>query len=64
MAHNQKMLEENEEKWKDKAVIIGISVDDDAEDVKKRIIDRKWNKIQHYRFVNGWDDNNDTIKAL
>lgn len=27
MAHNQKMLEENEEKWGDKVKIIGLSID-------------------------------------
>jgi hypothetical protein len=29
MKHNQEMLEKNEEKWKGKARIVAVSVDDD-----------------------------------
>lgn len=37
MQHNQTMLETNSEKWGDKVRIVGLSVDDDLEELKKRI---------------------------
>ena len=37
MAHNQTMLEKNEEIWKDKVRIVGVSVDEDKDDIKARI---------------------------
>jgi thiol-disulfide isomerase/thioredoxin len=33
MAHNQEMLEKNEEKWKDRVRIVAVSVDDSKEEL-------------------------------
>lgn len=37
MQHNQDMLVKNAEAWKDKVRIVAVSVDDDLENLKKRI---------------------------
>ena len=42
------MLEKNEEKWKDKVEIYGVSLDDSVDDVKKRVEARKWHLVKHY----------------
>lgn len=57
------MLEKNPN-WSGKAKIVGISVDDETEDVVKRVNGKKWKSIEHYRFLKGWDDENDLIKFL
>jgi len=54
MAHNQEMLEKNEEKWKGKARIVGISLDDSIEDVEKRVNERNWHKVEHYHAPGGF----------
>jgi thiol-disulfide isomerase/thioredoxin len=54
MAHNQEMLEKNPE-WKGKARIVGLSVDENLEDLKKRIEEKKWDKVDHYQLQNGWE---------
>merc|ERR1719263_217220 len=48
MAHNQKMLEENEEKWGGKVKIIGLSIDKDAATVSKHIEAKGWTEPTHY----------------
>jgi thiol-disulfide isomerase/thioredoxin len=48
MAHNQKMLEEHGEKWGDKVKIIGLSIDKDAEVVRKHVEAKGWGKPIHY----------------
>lgn len=55
------MLEKNAEKWGDKVRIVAVSVDEDREGVIKRIEERKWSKIIHYK-LNGWDKTNKLIK--
>lgn len=55
------MLEKNAEKWGDKVRIVAVSVDEDREGVIKRIEERKWSKIIHYK-LNGWDKSNKMIK--
>lgn len=55
------MLEKNAEKWGDKVKIIAVSVDDNKEGVVKRITERKWEKIIHYK-LNGWDGDHPLIK--
>ena len=47
MDHNQKMLEQNAEAWKDKARIVAVSVDEDLECIRERIEKKKWNNIEH-----------------
>lgn len=54
MQHNQEMVEKNEEKWKGKARIVGVSVDDDIESVIKRVEERKWEKVEHYHAPGGF----------
>jgi hypothetical protein len=63
MQHNQEMLEKNEN-WKGKVEIVGLSVDDELADVTKRIEEKKWTSINHYRFTKGWDGENFTLKAF
>jgi thiol-disulfide isomerase/thioredoxin len=53
MSHNQEMLEKNPD-WNGKASIVGLSTDEKMEDIKKRVEEKKWNKIQHYQLVGGW----------
>jgi len=48
MAHNQKMLEENADKWADKVKIIGLSIDGDAKTVKDHVAAKGWDKPIHY----------------
>lgn len=62
MQHNQEMLEKNGEKWGDKVRIIGLSVDDSLDDLKKRIQEKKWEKVEHFKIQKGWDKNHDAIK--
>ena len=54
MAHNQEMLEKNEEKWKDKVRIVGASLDEDKDMLLTRIKERGWNKIDHYILPGSW----------
>lgn len=62
MGHNQELLEKNEEKWKDKVRIVGLSVDDENETVVKRVNDKGWKKVNHFRIPAGWDQENEAIK--
>lgn len=55
------MLVKNAEKWKGKVRIIAVSVDDGREEVLKRITEKNWDKINHYR-LNGWDGEHPIIK--
>lgn len=55
MDHNQKMLTDNEQKWKDKVRIVGVSVDDDVNDIKQRVDSKGWNRIQHLT-LKGWNN--------
>jgi len=48
MAHNQKMLEENAEKWGDKVKIVGLSIDSGAQTVTDHINKKGWTKPIHY----------------
>lgn len=61
MAHNEEMLKKNEESWKNKVRIVGISLDDEREKLVKRIEDKDWRRITHYRVKNGWDDKNEAM---
>jgi thiol-disulfide isomerase/thioredoxin len=56
MAHNQDMLEKYPE-WAGKVRIVGLSSDDDEnlEDLKKKIEERKWDKVEHYQLQGGWE---------
>lgn len=55
------MLTKNAEKWAGKVRIIAVSVDDDRADVLKRINDKNWDKITHFK-LNGWDGEHPVIK--
>jgi len=48
MAHNQKMLEENEGAWGGKVKIIGLSIDKDAATVQNHINNKGWTKPIHF----------------
>jgi len=39
-------------------------MDDELQDLKKRILEKKWTSVEHYRVKNGWDDNNFALKSL
>ena len=47
------MLEKNEAAWNGKAKIVGVSVDNEKETIRKRVTDRKWEKITHLTLL-GW----------
>lgn len=55
------MLKTNSEKWAGKAKIVAISFDDEQEGLVKRINEKDWKHIDHYRMKKGWDGEN---KAL
>jgi len=48
MAHNQKMLEENGERWGGKVRIIGLSIDNAPGAVKSHVESKGWQKVEHY----------------
>ena len=48
MAHNQEMLEKRAADWGQNVRIIGLSIDEDMEDLVKRVEDRKWTSVEHY----------------
>jgi thiol-disulfide isomerase/thioredoxin len=52
MAYNQEMLEKNSE-WSGKARIVGLNVDENLEQLKKRMEVKKWDKVEHYQSQNG-----------
>ena len=53
MAHNQKMLEDNKEKWGDKVRIIGLSIDQTPDKVKSHVEAKGWTTVEHYHIRNG-----------
>jgi thiol-disulfide isomerase/thioredoxin/predicted amidophosphoribosyltransferase len=53
MAHNQEMLEKHPE-WAGKVRVVGLSSDENLDDLKKRIEERKWDKVEHYQLQGGW----------
>jgi thiol-disulfide isomerase/thioredoxin len=54
MSHNQEMLE-NCPEWSGKVRIVGLSVDESLEELKKMIEEKKWDKVEHYQLQNGWE---------
>lgn len=61
MQHNQDMLAKNKEAWEAKVRIVAVSVDDQKEDIKKRVEDKKWNDIIHLT-LGGWDGEHKLVK--
>ena len=53
MGHNQKMLEENNEKWGGKVRLIGLSIDNDSATVKNHVTTKGWTSVEHYHVRNG-----------
>ena len=53
MAHNQEMLTKNKEKWEGKVRIIGLSIDNGVDVVKKHVDAKGWNAVEHYHVGNG-----------
>jgi hypothetical protein len=49
------MLLKNKEAWKNNVRIIGINVDDEDEQVIKRVKNKKWFDIEHFKIATGWD---------
>ena len=45
MKHNEDILKKNEENWKGKATIIGISLDDSKEEHIKRVNQKDWKRV-------------------
>ena len=58
MRKNNDLMKKNAEKWKDKAVIIGLSGDRDLEAIKKHLKKTKWNAVKQY-----WDTDSKASKA-
>ena len=56
MANLEKMLKANDKKWRGKATIVGISLDDDSDELIKVIQEKDLRKVYHYRVKGGWDD--------
>ncbi|CAD8176273.1 unnamed protein product [Paramecium pentaurelia] len=55
----QKKLE-----WQGKIKIVGMSIDSQLQLLIKRLNNNNWKKIEHYRFPNGYDDNNQIFNEL
>lgn len=53
MAHNQKMIEENKDKWAGKVQIYGFSIDGDATTVKNHVTKKGWTAPNQYWIRNG-----------
>jgi hypothetical protein len=64
MDHNEEMLKKHEEDWKGKVSLVGLSIDDETKEVMKRIEDKDWKRIKHYRFKAGWASENSAIKLF
>lgn len=61
MNHNEELLKNNEEKWGGKVKIVGLSLDDELDGLSKRINDKGWKRIEHYRMKKGWDGENPAL---
>jgi len=48
MGHNQHMLETRGEEWGDRVRIIGVSIDNTVEAVKKHVKEKGWEKVEHF----------------
>jgi len=48
MQHNVDMLAKRGEEWKDKARIIGLSIDQTKDAVNKHVADKKWESVEHF----------------
>ena len=48
MQHNSDLISANKEKWLGKARIVGISVDQEHNEVVDRIHNKKWDNIEHH----------------
>lgn len=48
MAHNQEMLEKRAADWGGKVRIIGVSIDNTKDAMKKHVEDKKWGSVEHY----------------
>jgi len=53
MAHNQKMIEENKDKWAGKVQICGFSIDSGAAVVKNHVTQKGWTAPNQYWVRNG-----------
>jgi len=53
MAHNQKMLDDNKEKWGDKVRIIGLSIDSEKSKLSAHVAAKAWTSVEHYHIRNG-----------
>jgi len=51
------MLVKNDERWKNKVRIVGVSVDDSKETIKNRVEQKGWTKIEHLTLL-GWKGEN------
>ena len=58
MKRNNELMIKNAAKWKDKAVIIGLSGDRNLDDIKNHLLRRKWNAVLQY-----WDKYSKASKA-
>lgn len=63
MQHNEDMLKKNEKEWAGKVRIVGVSVDDDLDELKKRIDKKDWKRIEHLT-LGGWDGEHSLIKTF
>jgi len=48
------MLTKNAEKWGENVKIVGLGMDDGIDALKKRVADKKWDKITHYQLKGGF----------
>ncbi len=58
------MLLKNKEAWKNNVRIIGINVDDEDEQVIKRVKNKKWFDIEHFKIATGWDADHEMMQKF
>lgn len=46
MAHNQSVMEKNASRWKDRAIILAVSIDAESDTVKSHVKKKGWNAIR------------------
>ena len=54
MAHNQHIIDTKGAEWGSKVKIVGVSIDNDQNALRNRIIEQKWTGVQHYNVPGNW----------
>ncbi len=64
MQHNQDIKTKNKALWGDLVRIACISLDDNKDDVIKRVNSKKWKSLEHYQVEGGWNPEHNIMKQF